>query len=61
MSKVSEPMRQWIAETHPHMPFYRYAVANPGIRIMLNRYGWKVIGVAVVIGRFAYCVKWASA
>lgn len=45
-----------------HRPqFYRYLVAFPGLRAGLNRYGWKVIGVSIVVGRFAYCAKWAWA
>jgi hypothetical protein len=41
---------------------YRYEVACPAERrAMLNRYGWQVIGVALVIGRYAYCLKWAQA
>ena len=46
-----------------HRPeFYRYVVAEPRrFRFMLNRYGWQVIGVVCVLGRFAYCVKWAWA
>ncbi|NUQ88155.1 MAG: hypothetical protein HOQ43_06795 [Glycomyces artemisiae] len=52
---------------HPeyHRPrFYRYRVADVGFRIVRNRYAnsrsaaW--IGQAVVIGRYAYCVKWAN-
>jgi hypothetical protein len=45
----------------PHGPtFYRYRVAAPGLRAKPNRYGWKVIGFAVVVGPYAYCVKWAQ-
>lgn len=41
---------------------YRYQVAEPRrFRPMLNRYGFQVIGVACVVGRYAYCVKWAWA
>lgn len=44
---------------------YRYEVAHParhGVpRLVVNRYGWKVIGIAVVVGRYAYCLKWAAA
>lgn len=44
----------------PHKPqFYRYRVAFPGVRAGLNRYGWSVIGVCLVAGKYAYCVKWA--
>lgn len=49
-----------------HRPrFYRYKVADPGLRAMRNLYhndsSSAFIGVAVVAGRFAYCVKWADA
>lgn len=47
--------------TFHRLRFYRYRVAFPGLRAGLNRYGWKVIGVYVTAGRFAYCVKWAWA
>ncbi|MEV0085242.1 hypothetical protein [Saccharopolyspora sp. NPDC050642] len=45
-----------------HWPrFYRYQVAEPGVRFKTNRYPGAWIGVAVVIGRYAYCIKWADA
>jgi len=45
-----------------HMPrAYRYEVSRPGLRAALNRYPSGIIGVAVVAGRFAYCLKWAAA
>jgi hypothetical protein len=45
-----------------HRPqFYRYHVANPGFRFVLNRYPGVIIGAALVAGRYAYCVKWAWA
>lgn len=45
-----------------HRPcFYRYEVAFPGFGINPNHYGWRFIGVAVKVGRWAYCVKWANA
>lgn len=45
-----------------HRPrFYRYLVARRRFRITPNRYGGAVIGVALVAGRYAYCVKWADA
>jgi hypothetical protein len=45
-----------------HRPrFYRYRVAEAGIGVRWNKYSDHApIGVAVTIGRFAYCVKWAS-
>lgn len=44
-----------------HWPkLYRYVVADKGFRVMLNRYPHHVIGAGVVVGRFVYCVKWAS-
>jgi hypothetical protein len=45
-----------------HWPkFYRYRVADPGFRPVLNRYPGVVIGVGLVVGRYVYCVKWAWA
>jgi hypothetical protein len=49
-----------------HRPkFYRYKVGEPGFRALWNRYAntssSATIGIAVVIGRNAYCVKWANA
>jgi hypothetical protein len=56
---------------HPkyHRPkFYRYRIADelPGTpRATWNRYenqfSRATIGLAIVVGRYAYCVKWASA
>jgi hypothetical protein len=44
---------------------YRYEVSEVVQRriprVGLNRYPRAIIGVAVVVGRFAYCLKWASA
>jgi len=60
MAKLPEPpCRFGVA---PHFPrLYRYQVADPGLRLALNAYGRAVIGVALVIGRYAYCVKWGNA
>lgn len=53
-----------------HWPrFYRYKVAADASRgMMLNQYGKPergenivTIGIAAVIGEYAYCVKWAHA
>lgn len=54
-----------------HRPrFYRYRVADPGIRMVRNIYpsspaethvGTAWIGLGLVLGRYAYCVKWANA
>jgi hypothetical protein len=45
-----------------HIPrMYRYRVADPGLRALWNRYPGCVIGAAVVVGHYAYCVKWAAA
>ncbi len=49
-----------------HRPkIYRYRVADPGFRAVRNRYANQfsgvTIGIAVVVGRYAYCVKWAHA
>jgi hypothetical protein len=48
-----------------HRPaFYRYRVADHGLRIRRNRYsgqdGAATIGIAVVVGAYAYCVLWAD-
>jgi hypothetical protein len=43
------------------LQFYRYHVADPGFRAGLNRYPGVVIGLYLVAGRYAYCVKWAWA
>jgi hypothetical protein len=46
-----------------HAPLlYRYKVAASRRvpRVRLNRYGWRAIGAYAVVGRFAYCVKWAG-
>ncbi|NUS78495.1 MAG: hypothetical protein HOV70_20170 [Streptomyces sp.] len=51
-----------------HRPrFYRYRIADdlPGTpRVMWNRYenqfSRATIGIAFIVGRYAYCVKWAS-
>lgn len=49
-----------------HRPeLYRYEVSTVVRRrvprLGLNRYGWQVIGLALIVGRYAYCVKWANA
>lgn len=47
-----------------HRPkVYRYRVAScvTGFRVAWNRYPGQVIGAYVVVGRFAYCVKWGWA
>lgn len=38
---------------------YRYKVANRGLRLVLNRIP-HLAGAAVVIGEYAYCVKWSA-
>jgi hypothetical protein len=45
-----------------HLPtFLRYRVADAGFRAGLNRYPkHPSIGAYVVVGRWAYCVKWAT-
>jgi hypothetical protein len=44
---------------------YRYRVADPGFRLMRNRYaspaGSATIGLALIVASYAYCVKWADA
>ena len=50
-----------LAKWHAPM-FYRYKVATPRkVRLALNRYPGIVIGAAIVIGHYAYCVKWGKA
>lgn len=45
-----------------HWPrVYRYKVAAPGFRPGWNRYPGVVIGAYLVVGRYAYCVKWGNA
>lgn len=45
-----------------HRPrFYRYRVACPGFRCGWNRYPSAIIGWYLVLGSYAYCVKWAWA
>lgn len=53
-----------------HWPrFYRYKVADRRLQLAANRYppapsrtrGSAWIGLALVMGRYAYCVKWADA
>lgn len=49
-----------------HRPrIYRYRVADRGLRLARNRYagqhGAATIGLAAVVGAYAYCVKWADA
>jgi hypothetical protein len=45
-----------------HWPqIYRYLVADKGYRLVLNRYPGAIIGIALVAGRYAYCIKWANA
>lgn len=45
-----------------HRPrFYRHRVADPRwFAPMFNRYPHHKIGAGVVVGSWAYCVKWAS-
>ena len=50
-----------------HRPsLYRYQVADRGLRLIWNDYTAQGrqsarIGVALTVGRYAYCVKWADA
>lgn len=44
-----------------HRPkVYRYRVGAPGYRAGWNSYPHHRIGAYVVVGRWAYCVKWAD-
>ena len=57
---MNEPPSDFRAEWHlPRV--YRYRVADPGFQVRRNRYGAAFIGLALVAGRYAYCVKWANA
>lgn len=65
-SNFTDDGREIVYEATHHRPkFYRYKVADPGLRITRNRYANQftgvTIGLAFVIGRYAYCVKWANA
>lgn len=41
--------------------FYRYRVADPGLRATVNNYtGERPIGLTFVVGSHAYCVLWAK-
>lgn len=63
----------WRYYAKPHLPcFYRYPIAadDAGARLVRNTYphvpdpetrGSAWIGLAVRLGRFAYCVQWADA
>lgn len=62
--KPGLPATRFELEWHPPT-FYRYMVSElvrgrlP--KFALNRYPGCVIGAAVVVGKYAYCVKWGSA
>jgi hypothetical protein len=57
---INEPPCSFRAAFHwPRI--YRYEVAYPGLRLAGNRYGTALIGLALVAGSHAYCVKWANA
>lgn len=45
-----------------HRPrFYRYEVAFPKrLGVVLNSYPGCLVGAALVVGRWAYCVKWSD-
>ena len=45
-----------------HFPkFYRYKVADKRwFHPLLNRYPHHIVGAAIVVGQFAYCVLWAK-
>lgn len=63
MSYAPPPCAFYPAWHRPRV--YRYRVADPGLRMMRNRYtgrdGSATIGLAVTVGRYAYCIKWADA
>jgi hypothetical protein len=59
----------WRHYAEPHWPrFYRFQVAERGLRVARNRYAFSPaargtvwIGMSLVVGRHAYCVNWAYA
>jgi hypothetical protein len=57
---VTGPPCDFRAEWH-RPRFYRYLVADRRFRLVRNRYDSAWIGLALVAGRYAYCVKWADA
>ena len=65
MTRLRRDMTRWrVLEFrplgHPIRPrMRRYQVAHPGYRFVLNTYPGSVIGVAVVLGRWAYSLQWA--
>lgn len=58
-------MSNWVSYKEHHMPrVYRTRIADRGFRAMWNRYqecGQVTIGAGVVIGSYAYYLKWANA
>ncbi len=62
MNPPPAPLRVPTGRMRWHWPrFYCYRAADRHLfRVMLNAYPGAVIGLAVVIGHTAYCVKWAS-
>ena len=48
---------------------YHYRVASPGLHVVLNRYSadvcrdrkTNVIGIGLVLGHHAYCLRWGRA
>jgi hypothetical protein len=57
---MTEPPCSFRAASH-RPQIYRYVVAERGLRLTPNRYGAALIGLALTVGRYAYCVKWADA
>jgi hypothetical protein len=53
--RKSEPQFEMVWE---RPSAYRYLVAHPGLKLALNRYPGAVIGIALIAGRYAYCLKW---
>jgi hypothetical protein len=49
------PTRRW-----HRLRAYRYRVADPGYRALWNGSDGVIIGVCVVVGHYAYCLKWAD-
>jgi hypothetical protein len=64
VAAVNDPPCSFRAAFH-RPKFYRYRIADPGLRLRRNRYagqfGAATIGLALAVGKHAYCVKWADA
>ncbi|MFJ9374421.1 hypothetical protein [Streptomyces sp. NPDC101455] len=61
---TTEPEPVFYPEYH-RPTIHRYRAAEGGARAMWNRYANSAsratIGLAIVVGKYAYCLKWARA